>query len=65
MTLTRVKFTLSVIMGIFVIANLYIIHTRAVQRAELIGFVKGASTCIPLENLIEPETPEPTPLSKA
>jgi hypothetical protein len=59
------KFTITAILLIFVACNLYIMHHRDVQQAELIGFIKGASKCVPLEELIEPEPSQPNPFSKA
>ena len=47
-----------VVMAILFALNLYSVHIRIVNRAELMGYIKGAALCVPMTDVIEPEKPK-------
>ena len=58
------KTTVWIVLAIVLLVNLYGVHIRIVNRAELMGYIKGASLCIPMSDVVEPE-PKKNPLSGA
>lgn len=53
-----------IVMAILFALNLYSVHIQIVNRAELMGYVKGASLCVPITELVEPP-PKKNPFSGA
>lgn len=53
-----------IVMAVLVALNLYSVHIRIVNRAELMGYIKGASLCVPISDIVEPE-PKKNPFSGA